>query len=78
MIIQKDYTADNVIKTTYIDGVDKVDVGLFDNGISFCNVYMKNRKKDDDFFTVTTENTILYLLNDDGKTLRILKTKKDR
>ena len=78
MIIQKDYIADNVIKTTYIDGVDKVDVGTLDNGISFCNIYMKNRKKEDDFLTLTTDGVILYILNEEGKTLRILKTKRDR
>lgn len=78
MIIQKDYLADNVIKTTYVDGIDKVDVGSLDNGISFCNIYMKSRKKEDDFITLTTEGVTLYILNDDGKTLRILRTNKDR
>lgn len=78
MIIQKDYLTDNIIKTTYIDSVDKVDVGVLDNGISFCNVYMKSRKKEDDFTTLTTEHQTIFILNDEGKTLRILRTKKDR
>lgn len=78
MILQKDYLADNIIKTTYVDGIDKIDVGYYDNGIGFCNIYMKNRKKEDDFITITTEYSTLYVLNEEGKTLRILKTKKDR
>lgn len=78
MIIQKEWQADNVIKTTYIDNIDKVDVGTFDTGISFCNVYMKSRKREDEFETLTTECMTIYLLNDEGKTLRILRTKKDR
>ena len=78
MLLQIDYQADNVIKTTYLDGIDKVDVGNLDNGISFCNVYLKTRKKEDEFTTYTTEGTTLYILNSEGKTLRILRTKKDR
>lgn len=73
MIIQKDYLADNIITTTYIDGVDKVDVGVYDNGISFCNFYKKNRKKEDDFETIEIKGLNLYLLNDEGKTLRALR-----
>lgn len=78
MLLQIDYQADNVVKTTYIDGIDKVDTGVYDDGVSFCNVYLKTRKKDDEFTTYTTEGMILYILNSEGKTLRILRTKKDR
>lgn len=73
MIIQKDYKADNVIKTTYIDGVDKIDVGVYDNGISFCNIYIKGRKKEDDFETINVDGFNLYVLNNEGKTLRALR-----
>ena len=75
MIIQKDYLADNIIKTTYIDGVDKVDTGVYDNGISFCNIYRKGRKKEDDFETITADGINIYILNSEGKTLRALRSK---
>ena len=52
MIIQKEYSAGNIINNTYIDGVDKVDVGVYDNGTSFCNIYRHGRKRDDDFETI--------------------------
>lgn len=73
MILQKEYKAGNIINSTYIDGIDKVDVGVYDNGISFCNVYKKNRKKEDDFETVAADGITIYLLNDEGKTLRALR-----
>ena len=73
MIIQKEYRADNIIKNTYIDGVDKVDVGVYDNGISFCNVYMKSRKREDEFETIEAKGINIYILNDTGKTLRALR-----
>ena len=78
MLLQIDYQADNIIKTTYIDNIDKVDTGTYDDGVSFCNVYLKTRKKEDEFTTYTTDGVVLYLLNGEGKTLRILRTKKDR
>lgn len=78
MIIQKEYRADNVISNTYIDDIDKVDVGVYDNGISFCNIYRKNRKRDDDFETVLAEGQNIYILNNEGKTLRALRQKRDR
>lgn len=73
MIIQKDFLADNIIKTTYIDGIDKVDTGVYDNGVSFCNIYRKNRKKEDDFETIEANGINIYILNDEGKTLRALR-----
>ena len=73
MIIQKEYKADNIINNTYIDDIDKVDVGVYDNGISFCNYYKKNRKKEDDFETVDANGINIYILNNDGKTLRALR-----
>ena len=77
MIVQKEYTAGNVIKTTYIDNIDKVDVGIFDDGTSFCNVYLKGRKKEDEFETLKAEGFSIYILNSEGKTLRALR-QKDR
>lgn len=76
MIIQKEYNADNIISTTYIDGIDKVDTGVYDNGISFCNIYRQNRKKEDDFETIEVRGFNLYILNDTGKTLRALRCKR--
>ena len=76
MIVQKDYTAGNVINTTYIDGIDKVDIGIYDNGTSFCNIYRSNRKRDDDFETIEVNGFNLYVLNDQGKTLRALRQKR--
>ena len=73
MIIQKEYKADNIITTTYIDGIDKVDTGVYDNGVSFCNIYRKNRKKEDDFETIEARGMNIYILNDEGKTLRALR-----
>lgn len=76
MILQKEYRADNIIKNTYIDDIDKVDVGVYDNGISFCNVYKKNRKREDDFETIAADGFNIYILNDTGKTLRALRCKQ--
>lgn len=78
MIIQKSYRAGNVINTTYIDDVDKVDTGVYDNGVSFCNLYRRGRKRDDDFETLEADNYDIYILNSEGKTLRALRSKKDR
>lgn len=76
MIIQKEYAAGNIINNTYIDGVDKVDVGIYDNGTSFCNIYRTNRKRDDDFETIDIIGFNVYLLNDNGKTLRALRYRR--
>ncbi len=76
MIVQKEYRAGNIVNNTYIDDVDKVDVGAFDDGTSFCNIYKKHRKKDDDFETITVDGFNVYILNNDGKTLRALRSKR--
>ena len=79
MIIQKDYSAGNIIKSTYIDNVEKIDVGTYDNGISFCNIYMKGRKREDDFETLSADSYNIYVLNNEGKTIRALRApKRDR
>lgn len=76
MIVQKEYRAGSIVNNTYIDDIDKVDVGVYDDGTCFCNVYRKNRKKDDDFETIKVDGFNLYILNNDGKTLRALRTKR--
>lgn len=76
MIVQKEYLADNIITNTYIDGIDKVDVGTYDNGISFCNIYKTNRKKQDEFETINVDGFNVYILNDTGKTLRALRYRR--
>ena len=76
MIIQKENKAGSIVNTTYIDGIDKVDVGVFDDGTSFCNIYKSRRKKDDDFETIKVEGFDIYILNDSGKTIRALRSRK--
>ena len=77
MIVQKSYRAGSIVSNTYIDNVEKVDTGVYDDGTSFCNIYKKDRKKEDEFETIKVEGFDLYILNNDGKTLRALR-KRDR
>ena len=72
MIIKKEYRLNNVVQYTMIDNIDKVDVGKFDNGQQFINIYLKG-KKPDEFETIIIDNVIVYLMNNTGKTLSIYK-----
>ena len=75
MILKIEYKTDNIVKYTLKDSIDKVDVGTLDDGTTFINVYKENRKKEDDFETVTIKGVNVYLLNDSGKTLQIFRSK---
>lgn len=75
MILKVEYKTDNVVKYTLKDSIDKVDVGTLDDGTTFINTYKLNRKKEDDFETVTIKGVNVYLLNDSGKTLQIFRSK---
>ena len=75
MILKIEYKTDNVVKYTLKDSIDKVDVGTLDDGTTFINTYKLNRKKEDDFETVTIKGVNVYLLNDSGKTLQIFRSK---
>lgn len=77
MLIKKEYRTNNAIKYTLIDGIEKIDTGVLeDENISFINVYKKDRKKEDDFETIEVRNMIVYVCNDEGKTLQIIGRKK--
>jgi len=78
MIIKKEYKLGNIISSTLIDDIEKIDTGVYDNGISFINAYKRNRKKEDDFETIVVDNINVYIENDHGETLQILRYKKVR
>ena len=75
MILKIEYKTDNIVKYTLKDSIDKVDVGTLDDGITFINVYKENRKKEDDFETINLKGINAYLMNSDGKTLQIFRSK---
>ena len=72
MLIKKEYKTKNAVNYTLIDNVEKIDFGTID-GVDFVNVYKTNRKKDDDFETITIKGITLYIMNQDGKTLSIFR-----
>lgn len=78
MIVKKEYKSGNLISSTLIDDVEKIDTGTYDNGISFINVYKRGRKKEDDFETIDVNGINVYIENDKGETLQILRSKKER
>lgn len=75
MILKIEYKTDNIVKYTLKDSIDKVDVGTLDDGTTFINVYKENRKKEDDFETINLKGINAYLMNSDGKTLQIFRSK---
>ncbi len=75
MILKVEYKTDNIVKYTLKDSIDKVDVGTLDDGTTFINVYKENRKKEDDFETITLKGINAYLMNDSGRTLNIYRGK---
>ena len=75
MILKIEYKTDNIVKYTLKDSIDKVDVGTLDDGTTFINVYKENRKKEDDFETITLKGINAYLMNSDGKTLQIFRNR---
>ena len=75
MILKVEYKTDNIVKYTLKDSIDKVDVGTLDDGTTFINIYKLNRKKDDDFETINIKGVNAYLLNDEGKTLQIFRSR---
>lgn len=78
MIIKKEYKTKNIINYTLIDNIDRIDTGIYDNGVSFINVYKRDRKKDDEFTTIDIVGVNIYVENDQGETLQIFRSKKER
>ena len=72
MIIKKEYRKNNTIQYTMLDNIDKVDVGILDNGKNFINIYFKGNKPDE-FETLVLDGITVYLMNNTGKTLAIYK-----
>ena len=72
MILKKEYHKNNTVQYTMIDNIDKVDVGVLDNGKNFINVYFKGSKQDE-FETIVLDGITVYLMNNTGKTLAIYK-----
>lgn len=72
MIIKKEYRKNNTIQYTMLDNIDKVDVGVLDNGKNFINIYFKGNKPDE-FETLVLDGITVYLMNNTGKTLAIYK-----
>lgn len=79
MIIKEEYTysIDGELSYTLIDNVDKIDVGCDDKGVNFIKVYKRDRKSEQDFSIMRAEDTIFYVLNDQGKTLNIIRPAKN-
>lgn len=76
MILKKVYKTNNAIKSTLLDGVDKVDEGVLDNGTHFVNVYFSNRKKEDEFETIIVDGVDVFIENESGKTLQIIRSSR--
>lgn len=75
MIIKKEFKTDNVIRSTVIDNIDKVDEGILEDGVKFINIYKKDRKKEDEFETIIIQGLNVYCMSDEGKTLSIYRSK---
>ena len=75
MIIKKEYKTQNSIKSTMIDNIDRIDDGVFDDGVQFINIFKKGRQRDDDFETIKIVNMSLYVMTDSGKTIQIYRGK---
>ena len=73
MILKKEYRSGNVINYTLIDNIEKIDYGVFDDGKKFINVYYSKRNKQDEFDTIQLDGIVVYLMNNNGKTLNIYK-----
>ena len=75
MIIKKEYKTLNSIKSTMIDNIDRIDDGVFDDGVQFINIFKKGRQREDDFETIKIINMSLYVMTDSGKTIQIYRGK---
>lgn len=76
MIVKKayEYTLDSQISYSLIDNVEKTDVGYDEkHNRNFVNVYIKNRKDQNEFSTIYVEDITVYICNDQGKTLSIIR-----
>lgn len=75
MILKVEYKTNNILKYTLKDSIDKIDVGTLEDGTTFINVYKEGRKKEDDFETIDIKGLNAYLMNAEGKTLQIFRSK---
>ena len=66
------YKLDSSVSYSMIDGVEKIDVGIKD-GVNFITAHKKNKKNETESFTIQVEDSIIYLLNDQGKTIDVIK-----
>ena len=78
MIIKKAHTygVDDSISYTMIDNVEKIDVGCDINNYphrNYINIYYIKRKDPKEFERLWVEDITVYVCNDQGKTLQVIK-----
>lgn len=75
--VEHKYTLDDDISYSLIDNIDKIDVG-YDNkkNLNYINYYKNNRKDLFDYSTIYADNSIIYVMNNENKTLQIIRPDK--
>lgn len=78
--IEYKYSIDRQEKYTLIDNIDSIDVGCDIDSHphrNFIKVYKKDRKGDLEHSILYADDVIFYVMNDQGKTLQIIRPSND-
>lgn len=79
--IEYRYSIDKREQYTLIDNIDSIDVGCDDTSHpcrNFIKVYKKDRKGELTHTTLYADDVIFYVMNDQGKTLQIIRPAIER
>lgn len=76
--IEYKYDIDKTDKYSLMDGIERIDEGITDTlpVRNYIKVYKKNRKNDSDHELLYCDDVIFYVMNDEGKTLQIIRPYK--